>query len=934
MALSIRKKMALGSVAFLIAVAALFLTVAVIFIDSARKSFLQDEKEQMASLAAIKKSELEIFFKERQNDMNVLIHTVKALRQTAFEKLQTVQQNKKARVQRYLNSCVTNIRVISRIKTVIDALQRFAVTFESEKADLNSSLFKYQHMIFGNTLSWIKEEYGFVDLYLIDDKGNIVYTVNQGTDIGQNLHEGDLSNSPLAKCYRSGLKNIAICDFEPYAPSGNQHAAFISAPVYSKDTVIGVVALQLSVTPINDILSMRDGMGKTGVTYLVGHNMGKAAFRCTLNHGGTGRFVLGKPVSADYVDQALAGNKIQGVFTNKSGRLIIVDADSLEFMGLKWACISEIELEEAIALHVKDESLDYFASYASQFGYYDLFLIHPEGEIFYSVKHEIDYGKNILGEEFKNTGLAEAVSKVRETGKYAVTDYSLYPPSRNEPAAFIASPLISEGRMELIVAVQLSTDFMNHIMGKGGQKGKTGITFLVGSDGLLRSQIPGSEGMTVKASMSRPDDRLFQTSTVKQALEGKTGAETIMGFDGRRKISAYDRVSIGDFYWALLAEIDEQEVMQDSAAVKNLLGKISGVGIIVLTVVCAVIIFMIYALNSTLFQLVLKPVKKVSDIAENLAQYNLAVTVESNRDDEMGRLFEVVNRMVENLRVIIAEVSETAVKVNGSAVQIAGDVSENAAITSEQSASISQISATMEEFSASSAQIAANSNSVVKIADATLESARSGADSVEIGMEKMEAINTDNQRNINEIMELKQRSDEIAKVMGIINNIADQTKLIAFNAALEASSAGEAGKRFSVVAAEIRRLADNVTASTEEIEKKITEIQSASNRMVVASEKSTKGISEGMALFTTMVDLLREILDKAQSTSDAAKQISLSTQQQKTATDQVAGALKDIVYGVKQTSASIQNIEGISEELKELSSNLQERMHRFKLSDQ
>ncbi len=110
----------------------------------------------------------------------------------------------------------------------------------------------------------------------------------------------------------------------------------------------------------------------------------------------------------------------------------------------------------------------------------------------------------------------------------------------------------------------------------------------------------------------------------------------------------------------------------------------------------------------------------------------------------------------------------------------------------------------------------------------------------------METIRHDNQHSLKEIVDLGGKSKEISKIMEIIDTVADQTKLIAFNAALEASSAGEAGKRFGVVAAEIRRLADSVTESTGEIAKKVGEIQESIGRLVITSEKGALGIEQGM----------------------------------------------------------------------------------------
>ncbi len=198
---------------------------------------------------------------------------------------------------------------------------------------------------------------------------------------------------------------------------------------------------------------------------------------------------------------------------------------------------------------------------------------------------------------------------------------------------------------------------------------------------------------------------------------------------------------------------------------------------------------------------------------------------------------------------------------------------------------------------------------------------------------RMNDIRADNQHSLREIVELGAKSKQIGKVMEIINAVADQTRLIAFNAALEAASAGEAGKRFSVVAGEIRRLADSVTDSTSEIETKIGEIQDSISRLVITSEKGAGGIGAGMSASALTAERLNDIVTAASQTSSAAQQISLSTQQQKTASNQVVVALREIVSASSHTAHSISRISLVSREMSELSAHLDELVRQFNLSE-
>lgn len=325
------------------------------------------------------------------------------------------------------------------------------------------------------------------------------------------------------------------------------------------------------------------------------------------------------------------------------------------------------------------------------------------------------------------------------------------------------------------------------------------------------------------------------------------------------------------------------------------------------------------------------PLRRTVSIIRGIASGDLTREFHSDMKDEVGQIIEALNIMVVSLKEILYLVAETTDKTSTASLEISAAVDEQAAVTAQQSSSVSEITATMEELSVTTTQVAEYSNAVAEIAVRSLENTKTGADSVGLVMNKMNDINSDNQKNIKDIIELGKKSEEINKVMVIINNIADQTKLIAFNAALEASSAGEAGKRFGVVAAEIRRLADSVIVSTGETESKIKEIQDAVHNMVIASEKSSKGIREGLEYSTQTASKLNEIVTGAQETADAAKQISLSTQQELSATEQVLTALKEIEQGAKQAASSIGQIGFISKDLENLSHDLTELVGKFRL---
>ncbi|ADC61545.1 methyl-accepting chemotaxis protein [Allochromatium vinosum] len=326
-------------------------------------------------------------------------------------------------------------------------------------------------------------------------------------------------------------------------------------------------------------------------------------------------------------------------------------------------------------------------------------------------------------------------------------------------------------------------------------------------------------------------------------------------------------------------------------------------------------------------------IERLTQGVDRVAAGDLARAVTLDGRDELAGLAGATDRMRRHLRDLVAEVERNAISVHEAARQIAQAVDGQAATSSQMSSSVAEITSTMEELSSSSAQIAEYSGSVVEIARRTYDGSLHGEQAMRQLVDKMEEIRHDNQVSLKEIVDLGGKSKEITRIMEIIDTVADQTKLIAFNAALEASSAGEAGKRFGVVAAEIRRLADSVSESTAEIAHKIGEIQETIGRLVITSEKGSVGIDQGLDASARTADFLRELVQTASETTSSAQQISLSTQQQRTASNQVVVALKEIVTASAETAESVRRISQVAQSMTQLSAMLKGQVDRFVLDE-
>jgi methyl-accepting chemotaxis protein len=243
-----------------------------------------------------------------------------------------------------------------------------------------------------------------------------------------------------------------------------------------------------------------------------------------------------------------------------------------------------------------------------------------------------------------------------------------------------------------------------------------------------------------------------------------------------------------------------------------------------------------------------------------------------------------------------------------------------------QAASVQEIESTINENAQIAAYIAEMTGSVATIATKMEEDVIQGFSVLENNVNKMEDIKEKNDGIISGIINLGNKIAKIRDIVKTINTITDQTKVIAFNAALEAASAGDKGKRFAVVANEVNRLADDIAALTKQIRDQVEEIQDSSSSLIVSSEEGADKISEGLKLIRDLEDVFKEIRSGAEMTSTQAQTITVSTQKQQKSSDQINIAIADISRGlsnfIHSTEVATSFAEGLTGMIRELESIL------------
>ncbi len=852
---------------------------------------------QLQAMRSVKKLQIESFFAERQGDMGVLVETVSTIRQESMDKLTAVRSIKKNQIEKFFSERFGDLHVLAqssdaaRMYRVLKQYHDDTGVLATGNYDVTTPEYKSLWRNNSKFLNNYVEAYGYYDMFIIcAAHGHVMYTAARESDLGQNLKHGPLANSGLGKLWAKVVETDkpAAVDYEPYAPSNNEAAFFIGEPIKINGRTVAVVALQISLDAINEIMTERTGLGKTGETYLVGQDMlmRSDSFLDPKHHTVQASFANPEKGKADTeaVRLALSGKTGADVIMDYNGNPVLSAYAPIKVADMTWGILSEIDVAEAFS-PIDTDGNEYFKKYQEMYGYYDLFLINPNGYVFYSAFKEPDYQTNMVSGKYSSSNLGELTRKVLSSKEFGFADFQPYAPSNGAPAAFIAQPVIHDGETEIVIALQLSLEAINKIMQEREGMGETGETYLVGPDLRMRSDsFLDPKGHSVEASFAGTvQNNGVDTEAAREAVSGKTGAKVITDYNGNPVLSAYSPVKVFNTNWGILAEIDEAEV---EAPVNALLMYVLIIALVMIVGVVAIALVVSIRLLRTLGN---EP-EVIEGIAQQVAAGDLDLTFDESKGQATG-VYAAMKEMAEQLIGVVSEVRSGSENVASGSEQLsatAGAVSEGA---TEQAASVEEVSSSAEQMAASIRRNSTNAQETEKIASRTANDAREGGEAVQQTVSAMK---------------------NIADKISIIEEIARQTNLLALNAAIEAARAGEHGKGFAVVAAEVRKLAEKSGEAAAEISELSTE-------SVDVAEKAGK--------------LLDQILPDIQKTAELVEEISSASTEQDVGATQISTAMQQLDSVIQQNASASEEMASTAEELSGQSEQLMQTMSFFKLTD-
>jgi methyl-accepting chemotaxis protein len=635
---------------------------------------------------------------------------------------------------------------------------------------------------------------------------------------------------------------------------------------------------------------------------------------------------------------------------------------------------SKLELEKAAdgseysELHARYHNA--FKTAVQRFGFYDLFLVDAEtADVYYTVFKELDFGNNLRRGNLANSSFAKAFEAARVGGTTDftfVSDFEPYGPSYGDSAAFVATPLLEGSTVVAVMVVQVSLDRVGQQLQARVLDGETieddVETFLVGSDGFLRSVRPalrndkpaylarlaaaGASEATIKAIDQR-------NTSVQLEQVGKTLTELVARREkgvqvyealGTQRIGAFAPFDFDGKRWTLVTELDQAVATASAQEIQSQL--IWSSVITVLLMLALATVAGVWVARS-----ITRPISGLAETMGKLEQdSDFGIRADDHSDDEVGSTARALNSWIQRIQATVGEISritgelargnlavhveyemhgdftavrtglESAVESLSKVMSEARTVSREVAISAKELSDASrhvasgaheQTAAAHESLSAleETSSVASTNADAAKKVQSLTEGAGQAAD---LGQNRMAELNT-------AMTEIDRSSGDIVKIIKVIDEIAFQTNLLALNAAVEAARAGRHGRGFAVVAQEVQNLAARSARAAKETAALI--------------ESSGAAVKRGVTIAGETSDALSRIVTDVRGVKSVIEQVTRASAEQATGIEQVRIAMQQVNVSAEAALQQSSELEASAAQLTERSGSLRRSIERFTLSE-
>jgi methyl-accepting chemotaxis protein len=329
-----------------------------------------------------------------------------------------------------------------------------------------------------------------------------------------------------------------------------------------------------------------------------------------------------------------------------------------------------------------------------------------------------------------------------------------------------------------------------------------------------------------------------------------------------------------------------------------------------------------------------RSISAMISVIDEVAGNNLSVAdLPVDSHDELGRASTGLNAMKNSLRALIQSIARTAEHVASASEELSSSATQQAISAETQKGQATQVAVAMQEMSTTVHEVSENSNRAAQASRQAADTAREGGTIVEDSLSQMRAIAESVRATARKVEELGKSSDHIGRIIGVIDDIADQTNLLALNAAIEAARAGEQGRGFAVVADEVRKLAERTTSATKEVAQMVQRIQDETKTAVAGMHEGTEQVQAGVQTTARAGDSLKQIIHMSEQVGEMITHIATAATQQSSATEQVNQNVEQITRLVNESAIGAQQSAKACQDLSGLALDLQTMVGNFNLDE-
>ena len=910
--------------------------------------------DNLESTLVLQKKALEDYFSERTRNLENLVDDVQILEQKEFAKMEAIKIQKQKQVSSFFKERFRDIR------TFVDSPQQQAAFLALSSGATFAEASREYSSFYSD---WLKDR-ALGSLIMVASNGRIIYSNDEVIGTGISLRTA--TGTPELAAFERGGKDIAFTDFMPSSLRGNTPAAYFSAPLKQGKKTVGVILFHLPNDSFNRIMQDTVSLGETGEIYMVGPD---GMFRTNSRYFEVSTLV--NPsflVDTESVAEGLADINGERVIINYRGAYVLSSYIPVKVAGVTWVLIVEIDQVEAMTPKRKGAQLDYFATYAEEYGYPDLYLLDPDGYIFYSAAHHDDYQTNILSGEFQDSSFAETVAGVLENKKMVVSDVSRYEPADNQPAAFFAMPFMQENQVSMIVALRIPIAQISAIMKTHGSLGVTGDSYLAGPDKLWRTESLQTANYNVESTLLNPALPV-DTKPVQEALAGKSGTGITFNGIGVKVLASWKPFVFHELHWAIVNEVNQSEISKPVTRLLNTSSVLAAGGVMA-------VLFLSFLVSGGITRQVGSIMGAMSKVEEGdydtraeviskdelgtmAATFNEMISTTKGlmqarqeehdqlqeaimgllmeiselsegdmtvratvREDITGTVADSLNMMLEKLSHAIAKIKKSSEQVGVIANKLSLSTNKLAIRSDAQSELISGAVGEIKLMTRSIEQAAIQADKSAETSELSRTAATDGTRAVEDTSQAMEAIRGNVQDTARAIKRLGESSQEISDFAKTINDISDRTSILALNASIQAAAAGEEGRGFAVVAEEIQRLAERAAGSTRQIDTLIRNILGEITDAGASMDASIQEVVRGTKLSEDALAKLMDINRRSTEVAELIGAVSVATGEQAKTSVTVARTMGEIgvistesAEATRRTSSSMQDMAVVADEM-------------------